>query len=74
MTTIRSVPNTQSAFLRPFISDDAGPDPFAPAFEVFWQLAREEHPNWSFDERIKWARGMTDRLALGFMQLGPARA
>ncbi len=63
MTIIRDMSDSPSEFAKVFKGICTQPRPFAHVFEVFWQLAREEHAGWSFDERHNWAKEMAGQLA-----------
>jgi len=62
MTTIRTTSRSLSAFLSVQNRKNTHPKVFTQVLEVLWQLALEEYPAWSLDQKRTWAEDMANQM------------
>lgn len=62
MTTISDMPETAGRRHMKPLSPDAPPKSFTQVFEILWQLAVEEFPAWSHEQKRRWAENTANQM------------
>ena len=62
MTTIRATSRSPSSIVSVQNRKNTHPKVFTQVLEVLWQLALEEYPAWSSDQKRTWAEYMANRM------------